>query len=302
MNEERTGAGVDVEKGVLVEAKINPLILQIPPCNTCKNCIDPGITSKLCMKRMRARVRLIKEALADPTLTDKVNAKRKLAAIEGAKEKDGATKLPYMGKKKGPKPKLSSSVIDSSKDSNNFNGKKSPIAGGRGNPLGNKRMSVPEELVPDLCRRIGAQGTNKRMKVINDFARDHPSTSVRQVTFKFSEVVTRILPECVPMPEKRFGRAVSFYLRPRFYHYLPAEERPNNWEKYAKEDELAWEEECHTLAKLKKSKEGKIKELMEGSNRSLQDEEAESMELSSQLSGVGNEEEDETEEEEEDVD
>jgi hypothetical protein len=55
------------------------------------------------------------------------------------------------------------------------------------------------------------------------------------------------------------------------------------------------------LAKLKKNKEGKIKELMEGSNRSLQDEDADSIDVSSQLSfGAGNEGEEETEAEYED--
>ena len=297
MNEDGTGGGVDVEKGVLIESKINPLILQIPVCNNCKNCLEPGITRKLCVKRMRARVRLVKEALADPTLVDKANAKRKLAATEGVKEKDGGTKLPYTGKKKGPKPKQKETP-DSLKESNKFTSKKSPTFGGRSNSLGNKRMSVPEDLVPELCRRIGAHGTNKRMQVITDFARDHPTTSVRQVTFKFSEVVTRVIPACAGAPEKRFGRAVSFYLRPRFYHYLPVEDRPKNWEKYAKEDELAWKEECQALAKIKKSKEGKMKELMEGSTRSQQDEESESMEISSQVSFAANEGEENTDEEE----
>ena len=307
MNEDGTGGGVDVEKGVIVEAKINPLILRIPECGECKNCLGVGIPTKLCLKRMHARARLIKEALADPTLTARANAKRKLAALDGTKEKDGITKLPYTGKKKGPKPKIKDndgSTPDNSKEAK-MGGKKSPIGGGtsgRGNPLGNKRMSVPEELVPDLCRRIGPQGTNKRMQVITDFAKDHPETSVRQVTFKFAELVTKVLPACVPPPEKRFGRAVNFYLRPRFYHYLPAEQRPKDWEKSAKEDEIAWKEECEAMAKAKANKDRQVRELMEGSTRSQQDEESEAMDISSQLSADFGEtnDGDETEEEEED--
>jgi len=60
-------------------------------------------------------------------------------------------------------------------------------------------------------------------------------------------------------------------------HFQKTLEQPKNGEKYAKEDELAWKEECQALAKIKKSKEGKMKELMEGSTRSQQDEESESI-------------------------
>ena len=105
-----------------------------------------------------------------------------------------------------------------------------------GNPLGNKRMSVPDELLPDLCKRISAGGTRKRMDTINDFVRDYPSVSIRQVTFKFSEITTKDLPGCVPEPEKvkGKGRAFRFFLRPRFYHLLPESERPAEWEKFSK--------------------------------------------------------------------
>ena len=46
-----------------------------------------------------------------------------------------------------------------------------------------------------------------------------------------------------PEPEKKQGRAFMFYLRPKFYKYLPPDERPNDWEKYAAEDEIKWRQE-----------------------------------------------------------
>merc|ERR1719223_229620 len=123
-----------------------------------------------------------------------------------------------------------------------------------GNPLGNKRMAVPDELLPDFCRRIGAKGTRKRMDTINEFVKDNPSVSIRQVTFKFAEISTKDRPECIPKPEKPKGkgRAFTFYLRPRFYHLLPQDERPADWQKHAKLDEILWKEECAKLVEEKK--------------------------------------------------
>lgn len=34
-----------------------------------------------------------------------------------------------------------------------------------------------------------------------------------------------------------------FYLRPRFYKFLPPDDRPPEWEKYAEEDEMKWQQE-----------------------------------------------------------
>jgi hypothetical protein len=231
--EDGTAPALDVEKGVIIESRINQGVLKIPECGKCKNCLNPGMTNKICLNRLLARRKLSLKAQEDPQLPRLARQKRKLAALEGTKEKEGITKFMYAGKKKGPKPKrdgTGSIASGTSKKSSKLVGE----GNGRGNPLGNKRMAVPEELLPDLCSKIGAQGTNKRMQVITDFARENPSTSARQVTFKFSELVTRDLPKCVPPPEKRTGRAISFFLRPRFYHYLPANERPSDWEKYAK--------------------------------------------------------------------
>jgi hypothetical protein len=88
-------------------------------------------------------------------------------------------------------------------------------------------------------------GTGERMSVINKFVADNPVVSVRQVTLKFSEVTTRDRPQCVPEKKlsKKVGRAFMFYLRPRFYRYLPPDERPVDWEKYAADDEILWQDE-----------------------------------------------------------
>jgi hypothetical protein len=79
------------------------------------------------------------------------------------------------------------------------------------------------------------------MKLINAFVDENPEVSTRQVTIKFSEITTRKMPSW--MSEKPKGKAFMFYLRGRFYHLLPENERPENWEKYAAEDELLWKEE-----------------------------------------------------------
>merc|ERR1719354_620444 len=75
-----------------------------------------------------------------------------------------------------------------------------------GNPLGNKRMAVPDELLPDFCRRIGAKGTRKRMPTINAFVKDHPEVSIRQVTFKFADITPRFLKLFILKPEKPKGK------------------------------------------------------------------------------------------------
>jgi len=126
-------------------------------------------------------------------------------------------------------------------------------------------MAVPEEVLPELCRRIGANGTHERMKLINEFVKDHPMTSIRQVTIKFSEVVTKDLPACIPPPEKRSGRAFNFYLRPMYYYMLPESERPDEWEKHMLEDEALSKQQSKLKAQVVDFKESKIKALMDDS-------------------------------------
>jgi hypothetical protein len=181
----------------------------------------------------------------------KTTKKRKLAATKGSGPKSGKglTGAKKMMKKPGGgmKPRVTSQ--------------------------GNKRMSIPDELFPDFCRRIGAHGTGERMKLINTFVEEYPHISVRQVTIKFQEVTTRTMPSWMPVPEKK-GRAFMFYLRGRFYPLLPENERPANWEKYAAEDEALFKEEQVKKEQEKKQKDQKMKAMIE--SKSAQNSEAES--------------------------
>lgn len=222
----------NIYKEISREEQIGPRILQVPPCAECKNCIDPRCSRNLCLKRLAERQKLMKDETINLSISaiarrDSAMAKKlKRGPINGKISSTGGKmhgitpkipkkKGPVPGKKRGPRPNT---------DHN------------RGNPLGNKRMAVPDDKLPELCKRISPQGTNKRMQVIEEFAKETPSASIRQVTFKFGELVTKDCPPCItPVKrEKRSGRAFTFYLRPRFYHMVPEEMRPENWEKYAK--------------------------------------------------------------------
>jgi len=55
-----------------------------------------------------------------------------------------------------------------------------------------------------------------------------------------------------------------FYLRPRYYKYLYAEDCPDDWEIYAEEDDLLWERE-QAQERLKKEM-AKMKKLNKPSN------------------------------------
>ena len=83
------------------------------------------------------------------------------------------------------------------------------------------------------------------MNLINQFAEEHPNISVRQITIRLGEITTKDMPKCITQPtqKKGVGRAFMFFLRPRFYKYLPEEDRPQEWERYAEEDERKWQEE-----------------------------------------------------------
>ena len=114
-------------------------------------------------------------------------------------------------------------------------------------------MSIPKELFPEFCQRIGATGTAQRMKLINKFVEDYPDISVRQVTLKFSDVTTKDCPAGIQPPEKKSGRAFQFYLRPKFYCVLrPEDMKPEGWEALMVEDEILFAKE-QEQKKLEKS-------------------------------------------------
>lgn len=257
------GAYTDLD-GVDMEAYVNKAVLSVPECGECKFCVDRK-TRKLCVKRLKVREEKIKEF--DKKNREWVsNGSHRTRTLE--KDKDANSQY-------WPKKRASDSLSMKSgngKDSSTtvFKKKISPP----GNPLGNKKMSVPEELLPELCRRVSANGTRKRMQVIQDFSKDNPSVSIRQVTFKFSDITTRDRPGCIEEVEKPKGkgRAFIFYLRPKFYPLLPEDERPENWEKYSKEDEVLYEEESRKSKEEQAKKARSMKEMMETTQSSLAEE------------------------------
>jgi hypothetical protein len=248
------GTLTDID-GVDMESYVNQRVLSTRPCGECKYCIDPK-SNVLCVERQRVRSELIAE------FNQKIREMAKNGT--GGKKKNGekSNEMASLPRKRSREESgLGKSVNGSKEKSSVFKKKISPP----GNPLGNKRMSVPDELLPDFCRRIGAHGTRKRMPTINAFVKDHPEVSIRQVTFKFADITTKDLPGCIPKPEKPKGkgRAFTFFLRPRFYHLIPENERPPEWEKYAKEDEILWEEECLKKKEDEDRKDKNLKDMME---------------------------------------
>eukprot|EP00978_Attheya_sp_CCMP212_P007132 scaffold16597_cov49-Attheya_sp.AAC.1 len=241
------------------EAKIKSEVLKVPACGECNNCTDVK-GRKLCVKRLEVR----------KTLLESERKEMKIAAAEAAELSgcNGEKQKANAGYKKRKREEAVNGTSTTTTIKKVIDTKirkpKAPGSGfnGRITSLGNKRMSVPDELVPQFCRRIGAHGTNKRMDVITQFALDYPDTSLRQATFKFSELTTKFLPDCIPAPDKKGGRAFMFYLRPKYYNLLPADERPKDWEISARKDELVYENEKNDLEQQKENKKEKIKNMM----------------------------------------
>lgn len=225
-----------------VEEEISAGILKVPECGHCEHCTNDK-SYKLCVERQKVRDTLLEEA----------EKKYAHTASKGASNADGNKAKP------GPKPKKR--AIDSISGTSTKQSRKSlpgmgKAHGNGGSRLGSKPMAVPEELIPVLVQRISINGTDRRIKLIDEFVKDYPDTSNRQVTFKVAELTTKDKPACAPDPKRRDGpgRAVHFFLRPRFYHMLPEAERPEGWEKHAKEDELAWQEEVRQEEDAKREK------------------------------------------------
>ncbi len=239
--------------GIDMEAYVNKFVLAVPECGKCRPCTDNKVR-KLCVKRQEVREEKLVEFDKKMKEWIKTGAKR-TKSLE--KDKDGNRQ--YWPRKRGSDALSTKSSNGNGKVSSVFKKKISPP----GNPLGNKRMSVPDEILPDFCRRISAQGTRKRMDTINEFVRDHPAVSIRQVTFKFAEITTRDRPPCVPKAEKPKGkgRAFIFYLRPKYYSLLPENERPEKWEKYMKDDEVLFQEEKRKEKEEKAKKDRNLKEM-----------------------------------------
>mmetsp|Transcript_17420 Transcript_17420/g.37613 ORF Transcript_17420/g.37613 Transcript_17420/m.37613 type:complete len:1527 (-) Transcript_17420:110-4690(-) len=241
LNKSGKGYGVDLE------SRINAAVLAIPECGECKFCLDPN-SRKICLKRRDVRRELIEEEMIRVPVHQPTDAATKAA------KPSSSTYKPVKERKKPGRKKGWNKAIEASP------GYKKP----KGASKGSIPMSLPERLLPEFCSRITANGTNQRMEVINGFTKDHPETSARQATIKFADLTTKDRPSCVPPPGKKVGkgRSVTFYVRPRFYHMLPEEERPTGWEEAAQADELLWQEECDAKAKAKAESDQKIRAMM----------------------------------------
>ena len=226
--------GENVKEGVKLEAEINSAVLKIPPCSQCSNCNNSN--TKLCLNRLEVRKRMIRANQS------RMFGKKK---VKQEPKKPGPKKKKPDSKPKPPAPKSSADVEDE-----NIRKRKKQLmlktSDGklkvRVTSQGNKRMSIPDALFPEFCRRISATGTAKRQQLINKFIEENPTISNRQVTMRLAEIITKERPACVPKPEGKCSR-FTIYLRPAFYKYLPEDERPPNWEPYAEEDEKMYNEE-----------------------------------------------------------
>ncbi|KAL3915861.1 MAG: hypothetical protein SGILL_005448 [Bacillariaceae sp.] len=257
----------DLESGA-IEARINQPILKVSECGQCENCVSKEPNRKLCVKRMDRRKNLIitetRKALkargrpttnvkpgmittngSVPILTTSTNTASKSSTKK--RKSDAKSSTPSKKSKTSANPKIK--MVKTS------DGTLKP----RVTSQGNKRMAIPEEAFPDFCQRIGAYGTGERKKVIQEFADQHPTTSVRQVTLKLSEITQKTPPPCVDMTGRKV-RAFMFYLRPKFYKYLPPDERPKDWEKWAAEDEIKWAQEQEAKKRKRASSEKLKKE------------------------------------------
>ena len=229
--DERTGQ--TTKEAVNVEKAINPKILKIPACRSCENC---ATETKLCIKRLEERHRLLglENKKRHIAVDGKKTKKRKGDAMSSSPKKKGGSSAQKAADPPKKKKKLMMKQSDGQLKI-------------RVTSQGNKRMTIPDELFPEFCRRIG-QGTGNRVEVINKFVEDYPTISARQVTLKFADVCAREKPVCVSEAlvapkKKKMGRTFMFYLRPCFYKHLLPEHRPVDWEKYAAEDQLAWDRE-----------------------------------------------------------
>lgn len=157
-----------------------------------------------------------------------------------------ADHLPKERKKPGRKKGWSKAMAESSIM---WGGNSSSAKTGKGPGKGSIPQLIPDALIPELCRKITANGTRARDDIIKQFTTDHPEASIRQCLIKFQELTTKYKPlDSIPQPEKVSGRAWVFYLRPRFYHMLDEDERPHGWESAAVEDEELYAKECKAKA------------------------------------------------------
>lgn len=264
--------GMTLKDGIELEAKINAEVLKIQPCRQCESCTTSN--TKLCAKRLQVRKRMMEEETSRfiEKMSPKKAKKRKMGEMS-------QTKTPPDSASSSFKPRLEK-VVSSSSSVNSASACKKQMlmktADGQLKPRitsqGNKRMAIPEELFPEFCQLVTADGVWKRDQLVSDFVSNHPTISMRQVNMKLAEITTRNRPDCVSEPRGKVGRAVTFYLRPRYYKYLEEDQRPRDWERYAEADEALWErEQAKKKEDRKKAEELRKKQKLTMSSTSMED-------------------------------
>merc|ERR1740124_1744980 len=82
---------------------------------------------------------------------------------------------------------------------------------------------------------------------------------------KFTECTTKDCPPGINPPEKKSGRAFQFYLRPKFYSYLRAEDhKPANWEELMLNDKILFANQKEQKTLERKNKDKQMKDMMSG--------------------------------------
>jgi len=258
----KEGGHLSITKGANgedVEARISRRILSTPECGVCPSCTDRRVRT-LCAERLKVRDELLDNETKKMDAELKKGKGSKKRSLQTASPKPGGGKL-------SPKPGAGGTAANGGTGGAGASTtKKSPSAikkKPRVTSQGNKRMSIPAELFPQFCRRIGAVGTAQRMKLINKFVEDFPDISVRQVTMKFTDITTKDCPPGITPPEKKSGRAFQFYLRPKFYKHLgPEDTKPENWEHLMREDAVLFSKEQEQKKTEQKTKDQQMKDLI----------------------------------------
>ena len=221
-----TNGPAAIKRGVETEARVNAEILKIPACGLCSACTSED--GRLCERRLEARMKLVASEAQRPPLKDKKKAQKRKAEPGGKKLEKTVVKSSLSSVKKHKLMRRPDGQLKV-----------------RVTSQGNKKMSIPDDIFPEFCRKVGAQGNGSRNNIVNEFIEAHPTISARQVTLRLSEITVKKRPACIPeaTPEKKKGPKFMFYLRPCFYKYLREDQRPPDWEKYAEEDQKLYEEE-----------------------------------------------------------
>lgn len=221
-----------VKQHVELEKRINSVVLKVPACQECCNCT--GSNGKLCERRLEARKNLV---------AAEVKEKKPSVVEEPPKKKVQKRKPEQIApKKQAPVPaKPATPAIKKKKLMVQADGQLKV----RVTSQGNKRMSIPDELFPEFCRRIGAHGNDSRTRLVNEFVAENPTISARQVSLRLAEITLKDRPPCVPEsePQKKKGPKFMFYLRPCFYKYLREDQLPENWEQYVDDDQKLYDKE-----------------------------------------------------------